>query len=301
MKNREDIYCIDRETGQTVKEKVYGGFFLKVLYGSFFFSKTFLPLICRLPFFSWWYGYLQKTSWSKRKISPFIKNYEIDEKEFASPLSSFSSFNDFFIRKLQSRARPIAKGENVAIMPTDGRYLVFPDLSQVKGFYVKGQTFDLPKLLQNKKLSAEYEQGAMVIARLCPTDYHRFHFPCDCIPKAPSLIKGPLYSVNPIALRKYLSILSENRRFLTELQTKHFGKVLFIEVGATHVGSIKQTYQPERGYRKGEEKGYFEFGGSSLLLLFPPASIAFDEDLIEASKKHLEMRGKLGQSLGRLL
>jgi len=296
-----EIVYRERESGELKKEKVYGKFFLESIYGSSLISRIFallaLPLIANVPFFSKLYGKKQKSSKSRAKIRPFVVAYAVDASEFASPLESFQSFNDFFIRKLKPEARSIAKGDHVAILPADGRYLVFPDVSAIEGFYVKDKKFDLHRLLQDETLSNRYKHGSMVIARLCPTDYHRFHFPCDCTPSKAKLINGPLYSVNPIALKQHINILSENKRMLTHLQTKHFGEILYIEVGATFVGAIKQTYLPQTSCNKGAEKGYFEFGGSCLILLFEPNSITFDQDLLDASLEYIETKGKFGMSL----
>ncbi len=141
----------------------------------------------------------------------------------------------------------------------------------------------------------------MVIARLAPVDYHRYHFPCDGLVHTPQLIPGPLYSVNPLALKKHSEILAENKRMITRIETTHFGTVLYIEVGATYVGTIHQTFTPETFQKKGAEKGYFSFGGSCLILLFKPNTIQLDQDLIDASSRSIEVLGKLGQSLGRAL
>ena len=206
-------------------------------------------------------AYCKKQCGSRRKVARFIAKFQVDPTEFVHPVSAFRSFNDFFIRALKPACRPIASGDDVAVLPADGRYLVFPAVNQSKGFYVKGQTFNLMRLLRDSTLAKRYNQGGLVIARLCPTDCHRFWFPCDCIPAESKRIKGPLYSVNPIALRDRLAILAENDRMITMLQTRAFGDVLFIEIGATFVGAIKQTYCPMTARLKGEEKGYFEFGG----------------------------------------
>ena len=107
--------------------------------------------------------------------------------------------------------------------------------------------------------------------------------------------------VNPIALRKNIEILTENKRMITHLKTEHFRTVLYIEVGATYVGSIHQTFEAEKHYGKGEEKGYFSFGGSCIILLFEPFRVQFDADLLEASEEGIEVLGKMGQSLGRAL
>ena len=192
-------------------------------------------------------------------------------------------------------------GPTQAVMPADARYLFFQDISKVDGFLVKGEKFDLPSLLNNDVLARSYTQGTMVMARLCPTDYHRYHFPCDCVPGDTQLINGYLYSVNPIALRKDIQIFTKNKRMICSLDTFKFGKVLFLEIGATNVGSIHETYQPHTFQPKGAEKGYFSFGGSSLILLFEPGKIQIDEDLLEATRKGYEMKCLFGQSLGKSL
>lgn len=300
-----DIYFIDRVSKKEEKEKVYGQFFLELLYGpkwyARIFSLLFLPLLSKISLFSKFYGWLQKWPGSRYKVAPFIKTYQIDTSEFLDPPASFKSFNAFFIRKLKPSTRPLANGKDVAILPADGRYLVYPNIQTADGFIIKGKKFSLEKLLSDPVLASQYAQGAMVLARLCPVDYHRFHFPSNCVPEKPELINGALFSVNPIALKKNISIFTENKRVVTKLQTKNFGTILYIEVGATHVGSIHQTFTPGEHYAKGDEKGYFSFGGSCLILLFEPSRIEFDQDLIDTSIRKIEMRGLLGQSLGRAL
>lgn len=300
------ILFIDRSSHEKKIEKVYGAQALELFYGSQkspfkrIFGSILKNMITRLPFFSWGYGVLQKNPLSKKKIIPFIKEYEVDSSEFQDP-TSFSSFNDFFIRKLKPEARPIVSGNNRAAIPADGRYFFYQDISTCDGFIVKGKKFDLAKLLQDNHIAQKYAKGSMVMARLCPVDYHRFHFPCDCLPGEPRLINGYLYSVNPVAIRKNLSIFTENKRMITKLRTETFGEILYIEIGATTVGSIYQTYTPGKQVKKGDEKGYFSFGGSSLILLFEPNTLFFDHDLIEASSMGLEIRCLMGQSMGKSL
>lgn len=296
-----EIEYVDRQTGQVEQEKIYGRWALSLLYGeslgSRIFSFFFLPFLARIPWISALYGYLQKRPNSVRKIEPFIRTFNVDASEFET--TEFRSFNDFFIRKLRSEKRPVDPDPKQAILPADGRYFVFPDLSQTTGFYVKGQKFDLSSFLQDAPVARRLASGSMVIARLCPTDYHRFHFPCSGVPNLARQIEGPLFSVNPVALRKRLSILWENKRMVTEIETEQFGTVFFIEVGATCVGSIHQTYVPGRQVQKGEEKGFFSFGGSCIVMLFEKGLIQFDEDLIRNSEKGLETKALFGTSLGR--
>ena len=299
----EPIIYIDRVTGEHRTERVYGSAALKLLYGDDLVSKVLgaplLQLLSKVPLFSALYGFWQKLPLTKSKIVPFIQAYEIDPGEFLDPVDSFKSFNDFFIRKLKPEARPQFPGEGIATMPADGRYLFYQNIGKADGFVVKGQKFCLATLLDDEKLASEYAQGAMMMARLCPTDYHRFHFPCACIPGETRFINGWLYSVNPMAIKKDIHIFTQNKRAVCELHTDHFGKVLFIEIGATFVGSIHQTYVPAQKYAKGDEKGYFSFGASSLILLFQPGKIVFDEDLLNASAEHCEIKCLMGQSMGR--
>ena len=291
-----EIRYIDRKTGQECVEKVYGHKALSLLYGDGSFRRLFslliLPLLAHIPWFSHFYGYLQKRSGSARKIQPFIEAYGIDTSEFVT--TQFRSFNDFFIRKLKPEARPIIS-DRIAL-PADGRYLAYQSCDK---FVVKGQEFDLKAFLQDPFLAKRFSEGSMVIARLCPTDYHRFHFPCDGVPSAARLINGPLYSVNPMALRRRLSILSENKRMITEIESTKLGTILYVEIGATSVGSIHQTYVPDQPVRKGDEKGYFEFGGSCLVLLFEKGRIILDEDLVMNTQKGLETKANFGESMGK--
>ncbi len=288
-----EIRYFDRQTKELQTEDVYGGFFLSFLYENPF-GKIILPLVARSALFSKFYGWLQKRSASKRKVVPFVTKYQVDSSEFARQLDEFTSFNDFFTRKLKDGVRPLGKN---AVLPADGRYLVIPNLRHAEGIWVKGKHFDLGELLQDETLSEKYRDGALLIARLCPVDYHRFHFPFDCLAGEPHLINGPLFSVNPIALKKNISILSENKRVITPLQSEQYGTVQCIEVGATNVGSIIQTFTPNTQVKKGDEKGYFEFGGSCMLLLFEKGRMHFSDDLIEYSKQGIEVRGLMGQSM----
>lgn len=296
------VIFIDRQTGRENEEKVYGRRALELLYGDSWISRLLgwmlLPLLVKWPFFSAFYGYLQKRPSSVKKIQPFIEAFKVDASEFLEPVKAHPSFNDFFIRRLKPTARPIASGEDVAVIPADGRYYFYQHLDRETGFVVKGQRFRLDELLEDQVLAERYTNGSMLIARLCPHDYHRFHFPCAGIPGETRLINGWLYSVNPMAIKRDIAIFTKNKRTVCPLQTKNFGEVLYLEIGATNVGSIHQTYIPFQEQAKGAEKGYFSFGASSLILLFEKGRIQFDADLLEASERGLEIRCLMGQHMG---
>jgi phosphatidylserine decarboxylase len=296
----ETITYIDRETGKAEIEKVYGQAILNFLYGPGLLSKLLgtplMYMLSGIPLFSSLVGHYHKSSGSQKKIIPFIDSFHVDASEFREPIENFQSFNDFFIRKLKPESRPLAPGDDVAIIPADGRYLFIPHIGKSEGFVIKGKKFDLGSLLENESLAADYAEGTMVIARLCPSDYHRYHFPCDCTPGETQLINGWLFSVNPIAVKKNIHIFTQNKRTICKLQTRAFGDVLFLEIGATSVGSIHETYAPFQPHLKGDEKGYFSFGASSLIVLFPPESIKLDSDLL--SHPYTEIKCLMGQSMG---
>lgn len=291
------IEYVDRKTGQRCTEKVYGEKLLQLLYGegmwTRLFSYTLLPLLAHFSFFSHLYGWFQKRAASRSKVEPFIQEYGVDRSEFEN--KNFTSFNDFFIRKLKTECRPIVEGEKRAGLPADGRYLVYPSFET---FCVKHTTFTLETFLQDEVLARRFSEGSLLIARLCPVDYHRFHFPCDGVAGEARAIQGPLYSVNPIALKQRIAILTQNKRVITEIETDAFGTVLYVEIGATAVGTVKQTFQPNERVKKGAEKGYFEFGGSCLVLLFEKGVIEFDRDLIRNTERGLETLCRFGDSMG---
>ena len=238
---------------------------------------------------------------TRARIAPFIKEYELDASEFVRSVDEFANFNEFFFRRLKPEARPIDSNAESVVFPADGRHLCVPDLSQCDGLFVKGEMFGLRQLLNDDALAEQYASGSLLLSRLCPVDYHRFHFPAAGVPGATRLINGPLYSVNPIALRQNIQILATNKRCLTRLQTEAFGEVLLLEIGATCVGSICQTFHPGLPVNKGDEKGYFRFGGSSTMTIFEPNRIRFDEDLIENSRHQRELYARIGDHMGQLV
>ncbi len=289
----EPLLYIDRQTGETKKEAIYGESALRFLYSSSF-GRFIAHIISSNSLVSSLYGWWQSLPLTKGKIAPFVKKFGVDASEFEKPLDAYDSFNAFFSRKLKPGARPLGEG---IVLPADGRYLFFQNIETCDGFLVKGKKFSLTQLLMNEELSEHYREGSMVLSRLCPTDYHRFHFPSNCIPSVPRLINGPLYSVNPIAVKQRIELLAENKRVITSLQTEQYGEILFIEIGATNVGSIHQTYTPGKNYKKGDEKGYFSFGGSSIILLFEPGKVKIDSNLLTNSSQGIETLCLFGQSL----
>lgn len=293
MPGVEPIRYFNRHSHALEIEDVYGEDFLRWTYGHPLGAISLNAFVKR-PFFSAWYGRRMSSARSAARVEPFIAKYGLDPSEFADAPESFRSFNEFFYRKLKPAARPIDADETSVVFPADGRHLGFERASAIEGVFVKGQKFDLAALLGDAGLAARYADGTLVLSRLCPVDYHRFHFPAAGTPGETRLIDGPLFSVSPIALRKRLSYLWTNKRTITPLLTARFGTVLLLEIGATCVGTIRQTFTPGKPVEKGAEKGYFAFGGSSTITLFEPGAVKLEEDLATHSARQTELYAKVG-------
>ena len=214
-----------------------------------------------------------------------------------TPLSHYSSFNDFFIRRLKPGARPCDPDPDRLCCPADGKVLVYPQIAAEDVLPVKNNQLAARELLTEAIDPTPYHGGAALVVRLAPYDYHRFHFPADGQVGQAQWINGTYHSVNPVALARIPDVFHRNRRSVCELATPAFGRIAYIEVGAINVASIVQTYSPGPCER-GQEKGFFQFGGSTVVLLFEPGAIAFDSDLVADSAAGLEVHVPTGAGVG---
>ena len=290
------IRFFNRETNLVETENVYGESFLRWAYGNPLGRLTVSLAVKRL-WFSRWYGWRMDQPASRARVEPFIREFGVDVNELADSVDSYRTFNEFFYRRLKPEARPIAAGDDIAVFPADGRHLAISDVSIADTFYLKGQEFDLASFVGDKDLAKEFDGGSLLISRLCPVDYHRFHFPVGGDAGAAKLLPGTLRSVSPLALRRQLSILWQNRRERTIVDSPQFGRVLVFAVGATCVGGIHQTFA-EGPVEKGGEQGYFSFGGSCVTTVFRKGVLAFDADLVENSGNGLEVYARMGERCG---
>lgn len=293
---KDPIKFFSRESGEIEIEQVYKEGFLRWAYGNPLGRLT-VQLAVKRAWFSRWYGWQMDRASSRAKIEPFIADYGLDAEAFADPVESYRTFNEFFYRKLKSGARPIYAEAEAAVFPADGRHLAIPDIDTAQTFYIKGQRFDLPSFLKDAEMATEFEGGAMLISRLCPVDYHRYHFPVAGDAGEPVLIDGDLRSVSPLALRRHLEIFWKNKRTRTVIESPVFGKVAVMEIGATCVGSMEATYRSGT-IAKGEEKGYFRFGGSCVATIFQRGRICFDDDLLAHACEQREVYAKMGERCG---
>lgn len=291
MKN---IIYKKRSDNNTYTELVPAEGFLKFLYHTPF-GKIPLNLIIKRKFLSTIYGKLMSSGFSKRKIKPFIDEYQIDMSDSIKSADEFTSFNDFFYRKLRFGA--IKKGKGIS-SPAQGKIIAFENIDKSNSFFIKGNNFNLSKYLQNQILAKQFEGGTLAIIRLAPTDYHRFHFPASGTISESKLINGTYKSVSPYAVKENMEIFFENKREYSILKTERYGDIIISEVGATMVGGIHQTYAPDTEVEKSSEKGYFSFGGSTVVLLFEKNKVSIDDDIIKNTLDGYETQINVGESIG---
>jgi phosphatidylserine decarboxylase len=290
---QNSIQYYERESGQLKTEKIAGEKWLVWLYNNPIGEAT-LWVLAKRKLVSSIYGKMMDRTSSAKRIPPFIEDFDIDMS--GAQEHDFKNFNDFFTRKLKDNARPIDTSFNTVVSPADGKILAYADISN-SDFIIKGFRFDVSSFLDNPVLAQKYRDGALLIIRLAPADYHRFHFPVSGILTPDKKVGGDYYSVNPFALRKKAEIFCLNKREYTILSNPSFGDVIMAEVGATMVGSIVQTFKG-CSVKKGEEKGYFKFGGSTVVLLFEKSKICIDKDLLINTATGYETAVKMGERIG---
>ena len=229
---------------------------------------------------------------SASEIRGFVNFHQLDMSEVLLPTEAFKNFNEFFYRELKPGARPASAPNNPKIItsPADCRTVVFNRMDDATRIWVKGREFSISRLLGNTypNDAKRYVGGALGVFRLAPQDYHRFHIPVDGTLGEPKLIEGEYYTVNPMAIRSALDVYGENIRTVVPIDSVAHKRVMVICVGAMMVGSTVITRRAGERVKKAEELGYFKFGGSTILLLFEPGVMKFDDDLIDNAKDAVE-------------
>lgn len=261
-------------------------FFYDTLFGriilKLFISKSFSNLM----------GKYMNSKYSLKRVDKFINKNDINVYEYSK--QKYTSYNDFFIRKVAQGKRPINANKNAFISPCDSKlsvYLINDDLTlKIKNSYYSINT------LIDENIMNEYKGGYALVFRLSTDNYHRYCY-IDSGTKGKNIhIDGVFHTVQPIALKHY-NFYKTNTREYTVLNTNNFGKVIEVEVGAMGVGKIVNNHE-EYKFKKGEEKGYFEFGGSTIVLLVKKDIIIIDEDIYNNSLENIETNVKYGEKIG---
>lgn len=241
---------------------------------------------------------------SVKEIPSFVRFHHLDLKECLSEnINDYKTFNEFFFRKLKDGARPVEASDNKNIISSaaDCRCTAFNTIDSATRIWIKGSDFTIEKLFAGRYteyLKSFSSNCSIAIFRLAPQDYHRFHSPVDGIIGKPEFIDGEYFTVNPMAIRSQLDVFGENVRCIIPIFTEAFGTVFVIPVGAMMVGSTVLSVKEGDFIKRGEELGYFKFGGSTLLLLFSENKVRFDSDIASNSTKGIETLIKVGMSIG---
>lgn len=281
----------NRQTKGFYEEAEVGGKSLKLLYETFL-GRMMMQFLVR-PAFSNWKAQLNNTKRSMKKIQPFVEKYDIDLNE--SERNSFRSFNDFFTRRLKPSARPIATAVNHVMAVADSKLMAYP-ISSTGVFNVKGQNYTLEELVRDKDVAQPFQGGHCLVYRLTMDDYHRYCYPDSGKKVSGKSIPGVLHSVRPLAHR-HARVFSENTRQWQLLETEHFGRILFIEVGAMLVGKIHDHGLAK--FKKGQEKGYFAYGGSSIVVCYEKEKILLDADISSHNHEGREVKVQYGEKVGK--
>ena len=302
------VRYVDRKSGELVVESVMGDGALKFAYETLS-GRLLWPLLFGSKFISALMGRYYDSPRSKKAIRELaaIPGCRADEAE--KPLEEYGSFNEFFTRRLKPNARAIGQG---FVSPADGRLRLYLNADIDTPFPLKGATKSLRTVFappcrthfassvggsHDSPNSSESTNFDIAVIRLAPVDYHRFHFPCDCkVIGDTKVIPGKYHSVNPIALAKYPNVYADNERQIVRCETA-FGSAWLVDVGAFGVGTIIQTYEGET-HRKGDEKGYFKFGGSTVIVVTKAGAVKWDEDIVKNSEEGLETRVLCGEKVG---
>jgi len=306
MSKSDEIKYYNRSKGAVEVEKVYGGAMVKLMYSTLP-GKFISPLIAN-KYLSKLYGATQNSLLTQLKVPKFVKNFHIDLNQYEGGSVevdkqelSYRNFNEFFIRKFKPGQRKFVPSDNIMGAFSEARYFGYDSMTDDVQVPVKGKYLRAEDLLGDSKEAEPFKNGPLLIARLCPVDYHRYHYPDSGKTLKSFPVKGQYHSVNPMALKAKEDIFIANERRVSILETENFGKLAYIEVGAVMVGKIVQSYNEDEAFSKGDEKGYFLFGGSTVIVVGEEGKWKPSSDVVENTKAGMETYIQLGDEVGKAL
>lgn len=265
---------------------------LEVIYGHALTRMLLRPFLS--PAVSDICGKFLSTRLSRRIIPSFVKKNHIDLGIYEK--QEFDSYNAFFTRKIKAEQRPINEQKNILISPSDGKVTAYP-ITQKGRFWIKHTQYSAAQLLKDERLAERYMGGWIYVIRLTVDDYHRYCYVADGRKSRQRKIRGVLHTVNPVA-NDYYPIYKMNSREYCLLKTKELGTILLMEVGALMVGKINNHEEDSDQVKRGDEKGMFEFGGSTIVVMTEPGMAEPDKDIIHNTKAQAETLVKMGEPIG---
>lgn len=300
-----EIQYFNRSKQIIETELVYGDDAIRFIYDNPF-GKLLAPVVASKTI-SRLYGSYQDWPSSRHKVPSFVDQFNINLDLYKAgsidsehKQNSYKNFNEFFIREFENGKRSFISDANKMPAFCEARYFGHDEINDDVSIPVKGQLLKAKDLLANSKWSSSFANGPLLIARLCPVDYHRYHYPLAGTTLDSFPIKGQYHSVNPLALKAKPEIFIKNERRASILDTKTFGKLAFIEVGAAMVGKIVQSHDESIPHKAGAEKGYFLFGGSTVILLGEKGRWSPSQDILTNTNNGIETYLELGEEVATL-
>lgn len=278
----------DRKTKCFVEEVEHQEKFVEFLYNRLT-GRILLKICLARPWLSKLVAFYQKSRYSKRNILPFIEKHNIDTSYW--DIKNFKSFNEFFIRKKDIN---IPSDENILSAIAESKLSVF-NVNDELCLDIKNSKYTVDEIIGNKELAKQYSNGLCLVFRLSANNYHRYIFPDKGKLKKTYKIKGALHTVRPVS-SKY-RVFSRNSREISVLETENLGEIIQIEVGAMLVGKVRNNSLTK--FNKGDEKGFFEYGGSTVIL-FLKDNVVLDDDILEHTQKGFEVKVDIGEKIGKI-
>ncbi|KAJ9478971.1 Phosphatidylserine decarboxylase proenzyme 2 [Pseudozyma hubeiensis] len=304
--NSANIIVQDRMSGELMEEKmqVYVRLGIRLLYKGARSRMEGARVRKMLRNMSVKQGRKFDSTASVREIAGFVAFHNLNVEEIRDPLDSFKTFNEFFYRKLKLGARPNEEPEDAGrlVSGADCRMMAFETVDDAMKVWIKGRGFSIKRLLGDAappNLDDYQNGGALAIFRLAPQDYHRFHCPADATVGKPTWITGQYYTVNPMAIRSAIDVYGENIRVVVPFDSKEFGRFYAVCIGAMMVGSTVLTVEEGSEVKRGDEFGYFKFGGSTIVLVFEKGRVRWDQDLLDNGRAAIETLVRVGMGIGR--
>lgn len=230
---------------------------------------------------------------SKGLIEKFIEKNGIDMSLYED--REYRCYNQFFTRKLKPEHKSVCMEREALIAPCDSKLRVYP-ISADSVFFIKEAPYNVKELLKDERLAKNFAGGLCLVYRLSVDDYHRYIYFDDGTKGENVFIPGVLHTVNPISLDRY-NYYKQNCREYTVMDTENFGTAVQMEVGAMLIGKILNAHGPCR-FQRGEEKGMFEFGGSTVVVLLRRNAATIDGDIMANSGEGIETKVSLGERIG---